>query len=84
MMRKQIHPPYKPKVKQGAMDTDNFDRTFTQELVVDTPVAPSALEVDMTADFDQFTFDASAASSRLAAAGKKGDDLEGFSDDGDD
>ena len=81
MMMKQIHPPYKPKVKAGAMDTENFDRTFTTEVVVDTPVNPSTLDV-VTESFDQFTFDASAAHRHDLVGSKKPG--EGFEDEDED
>jgi len=58
MMKKEIDPPYKPKVK-AATDTANFDSTFTSEPVVDSVVTPSTLSqtVTETDSFGGFTYD---------------------------
>jgi len=53
VMKKDIDVPYKPKVK-AADDTSNFDNTFTNEPVVDSMVASSALSQTMGADGDAF------------------------------
>lgn len=53
LMKKQIDVPYKPKVK-GPDDTSNFDNTFTNEPVVDSVVASSALSQTMGVDADAF------------------------------
>jgi len=59
MLRKEIDPPYKPKVK-GNDDTANFDETFTKEPVVDSVVQGSKLsetvEQGTNGDFGGFTF----------------------------
>jgi serine/threonine protein kinase len=57
MMKKEIDPPYQPKVK-GADDTSNFDNTFTSEPVVDSVVAASSLSsMDQADPFaGNFTF----------------------------
>lgn len=59
LLKKEIDPPYKPKIKQGAADVSNFDNTFTSEPVVDSVVAPSALSQSMAGhdgDFSGFTY----------------------------
>jgi len=60
MMKKEIDPPYKPKVKGGKeSDPINFDPTFTAEPVVDSVVQPSTLSQTLTdtgADFSDFTY----------------------------
>jgi len=57
LYRKEIDPPYKPKVKANE-DTSNFDKTFTEEPVVDSMVPTSKLgEADLTdSQFSGFTF----------------------------
>jgi len=42
MMKKEIDPPYKPKIKANDT-TSNFDTTFTSEPVVDSVAQPSGL-----------------------------------------
>jgi len=42
MMKKEIDPPYKPKIKAND-STSNFDTTFTSEPVVDSVAQPSGL-----------------------------------------
>jgi len=59
LMKKEIDPPYKPKIKSGVSDSSNFDATFTSEPVVDSVVAPSALSQSMAGhdgDFNGFTY----------------------------
>jgi len=53
LYRKEIQPPYRPVVKNGDMDTDNFDTQFTNEPVVDSYVQSSNLG---GAEFNGFTF----------------------------
>lgn len=53
MMRKEIDPAYKPKVK-GETDAGNFDPIFTGEVVVDSVVAPSALSTTLSTEGDAF------------------------------
>lgn len=56
LMKKEIDPPYKPKVK-AVDDTSNFDDTFTKEPVVDSVVPQSSLSNDVNTDqFNKFTF----------------------------
>jgi len=54
MMKKEIDPPFKPKVKNAEEDTSLFDKQFTDEQVVDSVVPDSDLHTD--AGFDGFTF----------------------------
>jgi serine/threonine protein kinase len=59
MMKKQIDVPYKPKVKQTGEGTDNFAPEFTNEPVVDSMVASSALSQTLSSEadaFNNFTF----------------------------
>lgn len=51
--RKEMDPPFKPKVKD-INNPVNFDDEFLREPVVDSVVVGSAL--DQTADFQGFTF----------------------------
>lgn len=53
LYRKEIQPPYRPTVKNGDMDTNNFDTQFTSEPVVDSYVQASTLAGDQ---FGGFTF----------------------------
>jgi len=53
LLRKEIDPPYKPRVK-GNDDTTNFDETFTKEPVVDSVVQGSKLS-EMSQDGDSFS-----------------------------
>lgn len=53
LYRKEINPPYCPTVKNGMMDTANFDDTFTNEPVIDSFVPKSNLG---GTDFGGFTF----------------------------
>lgn len=57
LYRKEIDPPYKPKVKSNA-DTSNFDDTFTNEPVVDSVAPDSNLSKTLAKgdDFGGFTF----------------------------
>jgi serine/threonine protein kinase len=56
LTKKEIDPPYKPKVK-AADDTSNFDETFTKEPVVDSVVPQSSLSNDPSSDnFNSFTY----------------------------
>jgi len=56
LTKKEIDPPYKPKVK-AVDDTSNFDDTFTKEPVVDSVVPQSSLSNDVNTDqFNKFTF----------------------------
>jgi serum/glucocorticoid-regulated kinase 2 len=54
MLRKEIDPPYKPKVKTGDTDVSNFDNTFVSEPVVDSFVEDPKLSDN--GGFDGFTF----------------------------
>jgi len=55
MLRKEIDPPYKPKVKAND-DTSNFDESFTKEPVVDSVVTQSKLSETVGNDpSDAFT-----------------------------
>jgi len=56
MYKKEIDPPYKPKVKTGDDDTGQFDPTFTSEPVVDSVVPDSELAGVGDDAFDHFTF----------------------------
>jgi len=53
MMRKEIEPSYKPKVKSSA-DTSNFDDTFTNEPVVDSVAPDSNLSKTLAAKDEAF------------------------------
>ena len=53
--KKEILPVYMPVVKQGVMDTANFDQQFTSEPVVDSVVQGSKL-TDANQEFTGFTF----------------------------
>lgn len=65
LYRKEIHPPYRPKIK-GSQDTGNFDVAFTRERVIDTPLAPNMLVEDSEDPFaHQFTYDPRAANGML-------------------
>jgi serum/glucocorticoid-regulated kinase 2 len=55
MMKKQIDVPYKPKVKNTGEGTDNFAPEFTNEPVVDSMVASSALSQTLSSEADAFT-----------------------------
>jgi len=57
MMKKEIDPPYKPKIKANDT-TANFDSTFTSEPVVDSVAAPSGLGTlaDNPDTFSGFTY----------------------------
>nr|BAK00435.1 predicted protein [Hordeum vulgare subsp. vulgare] len=57
LYKKEIDPPYKPKVKSNA-DTSNFDDTFTNEPVVDSVAPDSNLSKTLAKgdDFGGFTF----------------------------
>ena len=52
--RKEIAPPYKPKVK-GEMDTSQIDPVFTAEAAVDSVVEKSVLNAGGD-EFDGFTY----------------------------
>jgi len=52
VLKKEVDSGFKPKVK-GDLDTDNFEDTFTNEPVVDSVVAGSALSTDL-GDQEQF------------------------------
>lgn len=57
LYKKQIDPPYKPKVKGGDGDTSLFDTTFTAEPVVDSVVPDSEIALAAGADgFSGFTY----------------------------
>jgi len=56
LMKKELEPPYKPKVKTGAEDSSNFDKQFTDEQVVDSVVPDSELAGVNDTGFDGFTF----------------------------
>jgi len=51
---KTVVPPYQPNVKNGDLDTNNFDTMFTQEPVVDSYVPQSNL--GQQGDFSGFTY----------------------------
>lgn len=55
LLRKEIDPPYKPKVKEGKDDTSNFDTQFTDEPAVDSFIPDSNLTGD-SANFAGFTY----------------------------
>ena len=55
LLKKEVIPVYIPIVKQGVMDTSNFDQQFTSEPVVDSVVQGSKLN-DMSNEFNGFTF----------------------------
>lgn len=59
MYKKEIDPPYKPKVKSGGDDTTNFDKQFTDEPVVDS-VAPDQMlpTANDSGLFENFTYQA--------------------------
>lgn len=54
LYRKEITPPYRPDVRDGDLDTRNFDSQFTTEPVVDSYVPVTHL--GSNADFGEFTF----------------------------
>jgi len=54
LYNKEIIPPYRPDVRDGDLDTRNFDSQFTTEPVVDSYVPVSNL--GSNADFGEFTF----------------------------
>jgi len=59
MMKKEIDVAYKPKVKSTGEGTDNFAQEFTNEPVVDSMVASSALSQTLSNEadaFNNFTF----------------------------
>eukprot|EP00475_Leptophrys_vorax_P044587 TRINITY_DN899_c0_g1_i1.p1 TRINITY_DN899_c0_g1~~TRINITY_DN899_c0_g1_i1.p1 ORF type:complete len:559 (+),score=156.00 TRINITY_DN899_c0_g1_i1:97-1677(+) len=56
LYKKEIDPPYKPKVKTGDDDITQFDPTFTNEPVVDSVVPDSELAGVGDGGFDGFTF----------------------------
>jgi len=51
---KEVVPPYQPSVKNGELDTNNFDTQFTSEPVVDSYVPQSNL--GQQGDFGGFTY----------------------------
>jgi len=53
LYNKEIEPAYQPDVRNGDLDTNNFDTQFTSEPVVDSYVPVSNLG---NADFSDFTF----------------------------
>ena len=53
MMRREVDPPFKPKVTEGKMDTGNVDEEFTSERPKDTPVNPSRMG---KVNFPDFTY----------------------------
>lgn len=56
LYRKEIPPPFKPKVVDGALDTSNVDEEFKRELPKDTPIAPSRLNQNAKVNFPDFTY----------------------------
>jgi len=66
LLRKEIEPQYKPKVKSGG-DVSNFDGTFTSEPPVDSVVAPSAIgQAGSEPPFEGFTYDSAKRGAVLA------------------
>jgi len=58
-MKKQIESPYKPKIKGAdGQDTDNFDPTFTNEVVQDSVIPESELGKTLAGNdsFGGFTY----------------------------
>jgi serum/glucocorticoid-regulated kinase 2 len=59
MMKKQIESPYKPKIKAvDGQDTENFDPTFTNEVVQDSVIPESELGKTLAGgdQFNGFTY----------------------------
>lgn len=57
LLRREIEPIFKPKVKEVEGDVSNFDEQFTKEPVVDSVVPDSQLlSNDAQGQFDGFTF----------------------------
>ena len=57
LLKKEISPPYQPRVKGNEADVSLFDRQFTDEPVVDSVVADSHLSKAEADGFNGFTFD---------------------------
>jgi len=56
LLRKEIVPPYTPKVRDGEDNTDLFDKQFTEEPVVDSVMPESHLSAADAEGFSGFTF----------------------------
>jgi len=54
LMKKDVTPPFKPTVTEGALDTTNIDDEFKQETPRDSPVMPSTLQSKV--NFPNFTY----------------------------
>lgn len=54
LYRKEISPPFKPTITEGAVDVTNVDDEFKNEMPKDTPCAPSTLRSKV--NFPDFTF----------------------------
>jgi len=55
LVRKEIDPPFKPKVK-SADDTSQIDPTFTRERAIDSVPDPSVLSDSVQGNFEGFTY----------------------------
>lgn len=55
LMKKEIPPPYKPKV-EGPLDTSYFDEEFTKQVIKESPTKGSKLNQTDQEAFEGFTF----------------------------
>lgn len=55
LVRKEIDPPFKPKVK-SVEDTSQIDPTFTREKAIDSVPDPSVLSESVQGNFEGFTY----------------------------
>lgn len=57
LLKREVEPPFKPKIEEGVIDTTNIARVFTQEIPRDSPVVTEmGATLKAKAHFDDFTY----------------------------